>query len=117
MSHTTSPKAKLLPTIRSLITSLVSSRSAGEVSEALFNSMGTGASPVQKDPVEIKKMPRVPPVDPEMRQKYKKELDAIENELDKIYSDPLGVWQEFMANPEKFLNENETGLADDEDLQ
>jgi hypothetical protein len=97
--------------------SLLSSPSLGEVSEALFNSMGTAGSSVPKDPIEIKKMPRAPPVDPEMRQKYKKELDAIENELDKIYSDPLGVWQEFMANPEKFLNENETGLADDEDLQ
>lgn len=74
-------------------------------------------SDANKDPVESKKMPRAPPVDPEMRKKYKKELDAIENELDKIYSDPLGVWQEFMKNPEKFLNENEMGLADDEDLQ
>lgn len=69
------------------------------------------------DTVDSKKMPRAPPVDPEMRKKYKTELDAIENELDRIYSDPLGVWQEFMANPEKFLEENETGLAEDEDLQ
>lgn len=79
---------------------------------------GTSSStPKIPKEVESKKMPRAPPVDPEMRQKYKRELDAIENELDKIYSDPMGVWQEFMANPEKFLNEGEIKLADDEDLQ
>lgn len=66
---------------------------------------------------ELKKMPRAPAVDPEMRKKYGKELEAIENELEKIYSDPLGVWQELMANPEKFLKENEIPLADDEQLQ
>ena len=91
----------------------------GEVSDALFSkNTGTGTStPKTPKEVESKKMPRAPPVDPEMRKKYKRELDAIENELDKIYSDPMGVWQEFMANPEKFLNEEEIKLAEDEDLQ
>ena len=87
---------------------------SGEVSDALLNKSDKKSV---SDTVDSKKMPRAPPVDPEMRKKYKTELDAIENELDRIYSDPLGVWQEFMANPEKFLEENETGLAEDEDLQ
>ena len=86
----------------------------GEVSDALLNKSDKKGI---TETVDSKKMPRAPPVDPEMRKKYKTELDAIENELDRIYSDPLGVWQEFMANPEKFLEENETGLAEDEDLQ
>lgn len=67
-----------------------------------------------------KKMPRAPSMDPEMRKKYGKELDAIENELEKIYSDPLGVWQELMANPDKFLNEQgpkSPGELTDDDKQ
>ena len=51
-------------------------------------------------------MPRARAIDPTIRQKYDKELNAIEDELEKIYKDPLGVWQELMKNPEKF-NENE----------
>lgn len=39
-------------------------------------------------------MPRAPSVDSNIRQKYGKELDAIEDELENIYNDPLGVWQE-----------------------
>ena len=50
----------------------------------------------------IKAMPRAQSVDPAMRTKYATELNAIEDELEKIYSDPLGVWQELMANPDKY---------------
>ena len=61
----------------------------------------------------LKQMPRAAVVDPEIRKKYGKELDAIEDELEKIYSDPLGVWQELMANPDKFLDENPKDLTDE----
>jgi hypothetical protein len=44
-----------------------------------------------------------------VRSKYASELNAIEDELEKIYSDPLGVWQELMANPDKY------GAAETED--
>lgn len=91
------------------------------MSEALFNKNEINDSisrELKKELGEMKKMPRAAPVDPEMRKKYNKELDAIENELEKIYSDPIGVWTEFMKNPEKFLEEGEMGnLADDEDFQ
>ena len=63
-------------------------------------------------------MPRAVPVDPAMRQKYNKELEAIEDELERIYADPLAVWTEFMKSPERFLNEGEIGdLAQDENFQ
>ena len=92
-----------------------------EVSEALLNKSlfnDSVGKELKKEMAEIKKMPRAAPVDPEMRKKYNKELDAIENELEKIYSDPLGVWTEFMKNPERFLEDGEIGnLADDENFQ
>ena len=52
-----------------------------------------------------KKMPRAKPLNPEVRAKYGKELDAIEDGLEKIYSDPISVWQELMANPDKYLGD------------
>ena len=52
-----------------------------------------------------KKMPRAKPLNPEVRAKYSKELDAIEDGLEKIYSDPISVWQELMANPDKYLGD------------
>ena len=61
------------------------------------------------DENDSKRMPRAPSVNPEIRDKYEKELNAIEDELEKIYTDPLGTWQEMMANPERFLEENEIG--------
>jgi len=60
-----------------------------------------------------KQMPRAPVLDPEIRKKYGSELNAIEDELEKIYSDPLGVWQELMANPEKFLDEEKAKSPED----
>ena len=103
------------------LTASISVSFSGEVSEALFNKNEINDSisrDLKRELGEMKKMPRAAPVDPEMRKKYNKELDAIENELEKIYSDPIGVWTEFMKNPEKFLEEGEMGnLADDEDFQ
>jgi hypothetical protein len=93
--------------------SAVSDRIKEEVSDAM---MASGISRANSMPngnggeIEPKKMPRAPSVNPEVREKFDKELSAIEDELEKIYSDPLGTWQEMMANPEKFLEENEIGL-------
>lgn len=93
--------------------SAVSDRIKEEVSDAM---MASGISRANSMPngnggeVDPKKMPRAPSVNPEVREKFDKELSAIEDELEKIYSDPLGTWQEMMANPEKFLEENEIGL-------
>ena len=44
-------------------------------------------------------------VNPEMREKYGKELDLIEGELEKLYDNPLGIWQELATNPEAFMGE------------
>ena len=64
-----------------------------------------------------REMPRAKPVDDEVRKKYDRELNAIEDELEKIYNDPLGVWQELITNPESF-NEDEdpNKLADGEEF-
>ena len=64
-----------------------------------------------------REMPRAKPVDDEVRKKYNRELDAIEDELEKIYNDPLGVWQELITNPESFNeDENPDKLADGEEF-
>ena len=100
---------------------IISFQTSDDVAAALLskNDMNDSISKeLKKEMGEMKKMPRAAPVDPAMRAKYNKELDAIENELEKIYSDPLGVWTEFMKNPERFLNEGEIGdLAEDENFQ
>lgn len=67
-------------------------------------------------------MPRAAVNDPSVRSKYASELNAIEDELEKIYSDPLGVWQELMANPDKYggsIDDGDAGknLASDEEMQ
>ena len=65
-----------------------------------------------------KKMPKTPAIDPKIRAKYDRELTAIEGELEKIYNDPLGVWQELIANPEKFLDDDEVpDISGDKPLQ
>jgi hypothetical protein len=52
-----------------------------------------------------------------LQYRYDRELDAIENELEKIYNDPLGVWQELITNPEAFDGDgNPDGLADGEEF-
>ena len=80
------------------------------------NSLNTpGSGEENSGNLELKKMPRAPSVNPEIRGKYEKELNLIEDELEKIYSDPLGTWQEMMANPEKFLEENEIGELSGDD--
>ena len=61
-------------------------------------------------------------IDPSMKAKYGKELTMIEDELEKMYQDPLGVWQEMIENPDKFLMEmGEDDIAKkditDEELQ
>ena len=81
----------------------VSDRIKEEVSDAM------SASGMSRGDGEVKKMPRAASVNPGVREKFSEELTAIEDELEKIYSDPLGTWQEMMANPEKFLEENEIG--------
>lgn len=64
-----------------------------------------------------REMPRAQPVDDEVRKKYNRELNAIEDELEKIYNDPLGVWQELITNPESFdESENPDKLADGEEF-
>ena len=68
----------------------------------------------KKDP---KKMTRAD-IDPSMKAKYGKELTMIEDELEKMYQDPLGVWQEMIENPDKFLMEmGDKKDITDEELQ
>ena len=66
---------------------------------------------------ERKPLPRATPTDPEMRSKYKRELTAIEEELEKIYDNPLKVWQDIMLSPEKYMTDEEAKQIEDEELQ
>merc|ERR1711968_186529 len=47
--------------------------------------------------VTPRKLPKTEALDPEIRKKYDRELNAIEEELEKMYNDPLGVWQELIT--------------------
>ena len=59
-----------------------------------------------------KTMPKPPAIDPTVRAKYRTELDEIENELEKMYQDPLKVWQDLVNQPEKFLGEKDDSSND-----
>lgn len=64
------------------------------------------------------KLPRSKPLDANVRSKYDRELNAIEDELDKLYSDPLSVWQKLLAEPDKYLSDDEIKEIDgDAELQ
>ena len=96
--------------VLSKLRAAVSDRIKEEVSDAMVaKGVARGNTDLAGDE---KKMPRAPTGDRAVREKYEKELNAIEDELEKIYSDPLGTWQEMMANPERFLEENEIGKLD-----
>ena len=81
--------------------------------EQVFAKLRTALSDKMKSDLEVaieknkadkglKTMPRAAVNDPAVRSKYSSELNSIENELEKMYSDPLGVWSELMANPDKY---------------
>ena len=86
-------------------------KASAEMSDALKQARKLTTSKGKRE------MPRAKPVDNEVRKKYDRELNAIEDELEKIYNDPLGVWQELITNPESF-NEGEdpNKLADGEEF-
>ena len=51
--------------------------------------------------METKSMPRAPPLNPEVREKYDQELSAMEDELEKLYSNPIGVWQDLLKSQQQ----------------
>mmetsp|Transcript_1796 Transcript_1796/g.2472 ORF Transcript_1796/g.2472 Transcript_1796/m.2472 type:complete len:525 (-) Transcript_1796:984-2558(-) len=51
--------------------------------------------------METKSMPRAPPLNPEVREKYNKELSEMEDELEKMYSNPIGVWQDLLKSQQQ----------------
>lgn len=90
---------------------------ANELSSAL-KEPSTVPKPPLSDQVEKKTMARAEVIDPSVRSKYKSELDAIEDELEKIYQNPLSVWQELMTDPDKYLSDDEINAIDeDKELQ
>lgn len=63
------------------------------------------------------RMPRAQPKDDGIRQKYGRELQAIEDELENIYKNPLNLWEVMMENPDDVLgeaNKNTDDLIDKE---
>ena len=62
--------------------------------------------------VPSRRLPKTEALDPEIRKKYDRELNAIEEELEKIYNDPLSVWQELIADPDKYLSDEEIKKLD-----
>ena len=56
---------------------------------------------------EKKVLPRAPVVDKEVRAKYQTELELFEAELEKLYENPLAVWQDMIMNPDKLKDPSE----------
>jgi hypothetical protein len=95
----------------------LSDKLANELGSAL-KEPSTVPKPPLSDQVEKKVMSRAETIDPSVRSKYKSELEAIEDELEKIYQNPLSVWQELMTDPDKYLSEDEIKAIDeDKELQ
>merc|ERR1719378_1774571 len=68
--------------------------------------------------VPSRRLPKTEALDPEIRKKYDRELNAIEEELEKIYNDPLSVWQDLITDPDKYLSDEEIKKIDgDQKLQ
>jgi len=86
---------KLLSKLQSKVTERV----AQEMSKNVM-----GNTPTDND----RKLPRTPQQNKEVREKYGRELEAIENELEEIYKNPMASWKKIMENPEKYLNDMES---------
>ncbi len=54
-----------------------------------------------------KRYPKARPLNPEIRAKFE-ELDAFEAELEKLYDNPLAVWEDIIKNPDKFIDPDDT---------
>eukprot|EP01039_Chlorochromonas_danica_P002672 gene2672-2917_t len=52
----------------------------------------------------ISSMPAVPPKNEVVRNKYQKEFHEVEKELEKLYQDPIAVWQDMLQSPEKWIS-------------
>lgn len=99
---------------------------ADEIGDAIKTNQNEMDDVIKKAKLEMqskkekKSLPRNE-IDPELRKKYGKELTAIEDELEKMYNDPLGVWQELLTDPDKYLSEDQIKKIDekmtDDELQ
>jgi hypothetical protein len=90
---------------------------AGELGSALKQSTSIPKPPVPAQ-ADKRSMPRAETIDPSVRSRYKTELTAIEDELEKIYQNPLSVWQELMTDPDRYLSDEEIKAIDeDKELQ
>lgn len=52
----------------------------------------------------ISSMPAVPPKNEVVRSKYQEEFHEVEKELEKLYQDPIAVWQDMLQSPEKWIS-------------
>lgn len=69
-----------------------------ELSESLVEEGLTGSN---GPPKPKRDMPRVAPIDENVRRKYEGELAEVEQELEKMYNDPLGVWRDMLKKEKK----------------
>lgn len=65
-------------------------RTAIETKRAEGDTQGKGSS-----------MPRTKPLDPAVRAKYDAEFSEVEEELERMYNDPLGVWQDLIKSQQQ----------------
>jgi len=95
--------------------------------EKVFAKMKTSLSEKMKENIEKKlenktgntSFPKSKVVDKSVREKYNKELTIVEDELEKMFSNPIDVWSALLENPEKYMGDDEDLLENltDKDLQ
>ena len=55
-------------------------------------------------------MPKAPPVDPTVREKFAEEFQQVEAELEKMYNNPTSVWQDLLRQERLNNSENNDGV-------
>lgn len=54
-----------------------------------------------------KKFPKVEPINQNLKKDYEKEFEDFEKELEKMYEDPLAVWDKLLNNADDYLSDQD----------
>lgn len=69
--------------------------------------LGSMAKKKATAPQVKRELPKAEPLDKEVRRKYEGELREVEEELEKMYNDPIGVWRDMINKEKKEKGEGE----------
>ena len=85
----------------------VFSKMRAAIGDRVEKELGSKLAEKMKETATSRRMAMEETVSPEIRKKYEKELTMIEDELEKMCEDPLGVWQNLATNADKFIEDQD----------